>query len=89
MADNEQVDRLKSGVDEWNRWRDEHIDVSIELSRADLRKINLIGALLTEANLFRSNLIGAELFEADLSKANLFEADLRKADLSSANLCEG
>ena len=46
------------------------------LSRADLRKADLIEA----------NLQGADLFRANLQEAGLIEANLQGADLSGANL---
>jgi uncharacterized protein YjbI with pentapeptide repeats len=76
MANQEQVELLKQGVDGWNKWRQEKTDVKIDLSRADLR----------EANLWRAHLRKANLALADLSKADLRVANLRGANLRGANL---
>ena len=62
-----------------------------DLSRAHLRRANLIGAQLgsaklTSANLSGSFLIEADLGSADLKSANLSEAFLGKADLIAAEL---
>ena len=81
MADHEQLERLKRGVEEWNAWRREHPGVKVDLKRADLRGANLIGAYLNMANLSEAYLGGA-----NLSGANLSGADLRGANLIGAYL---
>ena len=58
----------------------------ISLETADLRNIDLDGALMNEVDLIRANLEGAKLCNARLSQADLFDAVLRKADLRNANL---
>ncbi len=91
MADIEQLKILKQGVEIWNQWRENNSYITINLSFADLRKVNLRRVNLSEANLSQANLSQANLSEADLKEANLSEtnlseADLREADLSKANL---
>jgi len=96
MPNPEQLERLKQGVEGWNKWRDDHpsepvdltdIDVSgIRLSDADLSEANLWRANLTNANLSVANLSGANLSGADLWHANLWHANLSDANLSGANL---
>ena len=59
--------------------------------KANLLRVNLSGADLSEADLSgsdlsRANLSGADLSRADLSRVNLSGADLSEADLSGANL---
>lgn len=71
MANEEQVTLLKQGVAGWNKWREKHFIVKVDLSQADLK-----GAVLT----------GANLSAVDFSGANLSEADLRGAILSGAKL---
>ena len=71
MANEGQVTLLKQGVAVWNKWREKHFIVKIDLSQADLK-----GAVL----------IGANLSAVDLRGANLSEADLRGAILSGAKL---
>lgn len=81
MANGEQLNILKRGVNVWNAWRTEHLDDSI-----DLRKANLIDAELHGANLINANLSHADLRRANLVVANLSYADLRHAELSDAKL---
>jgi uncharacterized protein YjbI with pentapeptide repeats len=54
MANEEHVARLKQGVATWNAWRKENPDIVPNLSEA-----NLTGEDLSEANLRKANLIGA------------------------------
>ena len=96
MANPEHLEVLKQGVEQWNKWREEHPDVRPDLSDADiektdlrsanLRKADLSEANFREADLYRANFSGAHLRGADLSGANLREADLGEADLASAYL---
>ncbi len=96
MANQEHVDLLRHGAAEWNTWKDEHPEIQPDLSRADLRGVDLSGAHLTEAylseadlsgaNLIEVNLNGAYLSEANLIGASLFGANLNEADLSGADL---
>lgn len=98
MADEEQVKRLKQGVEGWNSWREENPDIKIELRRAnltgadlgevDLLEADLAGADLIGTNLQEASLHGADLEEADLGRANLEGARLAGADLRGANLSE-
>jgi len=81
MANEEQLSILKQGVEVWNKWRKENLDVEINLSGA-----NLFGVDLNKANFFRANLSEANLRVANLEQANLNAADLRAADLSMADL---
>jgi len=88
MANEEQLERIREGVDVWNAWRKEKYD---EIKEPDLRGADLSGAKLHKANLFgailyKSKLIGADLREANLRGASLIEADLTNADLSGADL---
>src|SRR5271157_4181593 len=84
MANPEHLEILKQGVEQWNKWRKEHRDITPGLNMADLRKARLIGADLSEANLIRVDLSGAYLSEADLRWANLRNADLNRADFTGA-----
>ena len=96
MANPEHVEILKQGVEQWNKWRNEHRDVKPDLSeanlagailvRADLGRAKLWHANLEGADLTAGNLGGAELVEARLLGANLLAANLADADLSMANL---
>ena len=87
---------IYQGVEQWNKWRDEHPEVRPDLDGADLGGATLNGAHLRDANLIRvvlnmadlagADLAGADLSGADLSYANL-RANLRNANLCDANLC--
>src|SRR3990172_5818798 len=86
MANQEQLEILKQGVDVWNKWRFENLGVKVDVREADLSNADLSVALLWQADLRGANLIGANLNSADLSGANLNEAHLRGADLRGADL---
>jgi len=85
MANEEQLEILKSGVQAWNGWRRENRDAEIDLSRADLEKANLIGADLTGGNLSGADLRWAISWCVDFLNANLCEADLSGGDFQIAN----
>ncbi len=76
MANHKHVEILFQGVDAWNRWREQDVDI----------KPNLSGSNLNGANLAHANLRQTDLRKTDLRQANLVEADLFKADLRNANL---
>jgi uncharacterized protein YjbI with pentapeptide repeats len=91
MANQEQLDILKQGVDVWNRWRREHTEIQLDLSFANLNRIDLLGVPLFGANLEGANLTGADLTftyltRAELEGTNLTEASLTGADLARADL---
>lgn len=98
MSKQKHLDILKQGVDIWNTWISEHIDIKPNFRRAnlketDLRGAYLIGADLSYANLREADLDGAYLDRANLKAANLQEAELNEthlkgADLSGADLRE-
>jgi uncharacterized protein YjbI with pentapeptide repeats len=83
MAKEEQLAILKQGVEVWNRWREENLDIAIDLQEAHLRGINL-----NSVNLSGANLSGANLREADLNRANLCDTDLRAVNFARARLIE-
>jgi len=91
MANPEHLEILKKGVEEWNKWRDDHPEIVPDLSRAklsgtDLHEAGLRGEGLSGVNLSGANLREANLSKANLSKANLLRANLREANLREANL---
>ena len=81
MANEEQLAILRQGVGVWNRWREDNLEVEVNLSEIDLR-----GADLSNVDLKKANLSGANLSNADLHDADLEEAVLSGANLSGANL---
>jgi uncharacterized protein YjbI with pentapeptide repeats len=81
MANQEQLELLKAGVEGWNKWRKKNFDTKIDLIEADLSRANL-----SRANLSRASLNGANFSRADLIKVDLSEAYLNRANLSGVNL---
>ncbi|PKB71502.1 MAG: hypothetical protein BZY87_05190 [SAR202 cluster bacterium Io17-Chloro-G6] len=111
MANMEHVQLVKRGRDHVSRWReanpDDYLDLNaaymsyvrapqVDLSGADCRNSDLMGAVLHRANLsgchmnpchlYHANLRETNLTRARLNGANLRGADLRGADLSGADL---
>ena len=91
MANKEHLKILKQGVEVWNEWREENLEIKPDLSGADLSGADLSGADLNDANLRKANLLwadlgAADLADANLSDANLIDANLTVADFSDANL---
>jgi Pentapeptide repeats (8 copies) len=86
MANDEHLALLKRGVDAWNKWRDENLDIRPNLSEADLSRADLYRARLSAADLSWANLRGANLIKASLSGAYLYRAGLSRANLYRADL---
>jgi hypothetical protein len=91
MANQEQVEILKQGVEAWNKWREKNPSIKIDLSYTDFRTANLSESDPFKADLLKPNPwfidpIGANLFSFDFRRANLSKADLRRANLRRANL---
>lgn len=89
MANPEHLAVLNSGLDAWNRWRQEHPDLRPDLSCASLRHANLQGmnfqnATLSGADCTGANFADADLVNADLSNAQLQDAILKWADSRGA-----
>jgi uncharacterized protein YjbI with pentapeptide repeats len=78
MADPEQLNILKQGVDAWNRYR--RPGDKIDLSGSYLHAAELPGADLREADLREADLRWAKLRGADLLGAKLLGAKLQGAD---------
>lgn len=86
MANQQQLDLLRKGVNAWNTWRKQLREIRPNLSGADLSDIDLNGANLSRTILNRAILIGTDLSGASLNGADLSGASLSGADLSEANL---
>jgi len=91
MANQEQVEILKQGVQVWNKWRARNLGFQVDLfganlSEADLREVNLSGADLRQADLWKADLWKADLSEVDFSGASLMGASLSRAYLGGARL---
>src|SRR5438270_12708664 len=59
MANQEQLDILKQGVEAWNEWRQKHEDIIPDLRGAQLSGSDLRNADLNEAHLNSADLSGA------------------------------
>jgi uncharacterized protein YjbI with pentapeptide repeats len=81
MPNEKHLNILERGVDAWNRWRDEHREVTPDLQNVILRKKYLRGA-----NLRTALLQDSDLSESDLSQSQLAYALLQNSSLSNANL---
>ncbi len=98
MANPEHLKILKQGVEQWNKWREEHPEVRRpDLSEAALSEATLRGADLRRVDLHRADLSGptlSERFDAYYyydqlgvgSSVDLGRGDLSQADLREANL---
>jgi hypothetical protein len=91
MANQEHVDLLNQGVEQWNKWREQNQDIrpdliGANLELAELRWVNLRETHLSAANLYGADLSRADLYQADLSEADLSRAYLARADLTLATL---
>jgi len=91
MANHEQLNVLKEGVQVWNQWRATNSGFPVDLygadlSGANLSQANLSGADLRQADLWRADLRAAELRGANLSGAGLMGANLSRAHLGGAHL---
>ena len=100
MANQEQLEILKQGVEVWNKWREEnhrpeHIKGEFgillnaieepDLSGADLSGYDLKRANLSETNLIRTNFSGANLMASNFSGADFNGAVLIGAKLNAAD----
>ncbi len=89
---------LKSGVGQWNRWRENNPTIrpdlsgayfkESDLSGADLHNVNLQDAHLKEAELDGVNFENALLFRTNLKEASLAGIRVAGADFTNANLKE-
>ncbi|MBA2680754.1 MAG: pentapeptide repeat-containing protein [Ktedonobacteraceae bacterium] len=91
MADNVQLTLLKKSVKDWNTWRENHTNIPIDLSYADLSNMYIDHTDLSNANLSHANLRHTYMEYTNLRNANLRDANLSGAklggvDLNSANL---
>ncbi|MBW4455293.1 MAG: pentapeptide repeat-containing protein [Nostoc indistinguendum CM1-VF10] len=86
MVNEEHYTRLNKGVQSWNEWRANNLNIILDLTEANLKEANLTGANLSEANLTYSDLTGANLNEVSLVETNLTGANLTGANLREANL---
>jgi uncharacterized protein YjbI with pentapeptide repeats len=91
MAREEHLNIVLQGARAIAAWREKNPALQIDLSGANLRRVDLVRADLNGSNIQDSNLEWADfrwadLIEADFSGANLARADFHKADLAGALL---
>lgn len=82
----EQLDVLKRGVQEWNARRSQHPEIVPDLTEANLAGYDLKGVNFGGVILRNANLTGADLCDANLRKANLRLANVSHAKLEYATL---
>ncbi len=93
MANKEHLQIVMLGQKAISQWTIDNPTKHLDLSGANLRRINLVQCDLNDANLEDANLEWADLRwsdlkRANLARANLTRADFHKTDLSCANLSE-
>jgi hypothetical protein len=72
IPNEEHLTLINQGVDAWNKWREEHVDTSPDLSKAQLGGANFSGANLSEANLERASLVETSLENANLNGCRIY-----------------
>ena len=95
MANQQHLDIIFKGVQNWNAWREANPDEWLDFSDATLEKLDLTGINLrrtfiedlSDGFYIGVNLININLTNANLTNAVLTGADLTGANLSGANLC--
>ena len=85
MANQEQLDILRQGVDVWNKWRNENSEVTIDLSEAHLEFNDLNGVDFRKANLRSSHFNHSEIIGAAFNNSNLDGTDFSSAKLIGTN----
>ena len=87
MANPEHLSKIREGADveAWNQWRENNVEVKLDLSGADLNGVNLHNVNLSLAYLIGTDFNLAHLSGADLSLTYLIGANLIGADLTGAN----
>lgn len=94
MANQQHLDIIFKGVQNWNTWRETNSDERPDFSGANLEKLDLTGINLRRTYIedlsggfyVGANLININLTNANLTKADFTDANLTGADLTSANL---
>ena len=86
MANQEQLEILRQGVDAWNKWRASNTMVQIDLGGADLHESDFNGVNLSGANLLYANLSSTNLIRANLKWAILIETNLNLSNLENITI---
>ena len=74
---------LKQGVEVWNKWREDNLDVLIDLIDADLSKADLNGADLNGASLVGTNLTRSILTDCKVYGISAWNLKLEGAEQSN------
>jgi hypothetical protein len=77
MANNNQLQLIKRGIDIWNAWRKQNPDMEIDLTETDLSGMNLSKGNFFEATLSETNFSDANLSDADFTRAVGAASDVR------------
>ena len=86
MADQQNLDRLRRSVVEWNDWRKAAGDRSLDLSEADLTATEFPYMARSADDPYDGYLSEIDLSHTDLSGSRLTDLCVRDADFSYANL---
>ena len=86
MAKREHLKILGQGVDVWNKWRKENLEIKPDLRRADLSEADLGGADLRGSNLKETELDGALLDNAIYDVTTIFSAALNQKKLDKMGM---
>ena len=81
MANREHLKILKQGVDAWNKWRKENLEI-----KPDLNGANLSGAKLIRADLKETELDGAILDNAIYDETTIFSDILNQKELDKMGM---
>ena len=76
MANREHLKILKQGVDAWNKWRKENLEIKPDLSgakliRVDLKETELDGAILDNAIYDETTIFSDTLNQKELDKMGM------------------
>jgi uncharacterized protein YjbI with pentapeptide repeats len=85
MADQQHLDRIRHGVDDWNQWRADSPGLLVNLCGADFRRADLSQASFRSANLQHANFRKADQVEFTLIQAILRGQNLTEADRTCIN----
>ncbi len=86
MANEEHLRILRKGIQAWNVWRNESLNIRIDLCSADLTLNSLTGANLANVDLQGANFNAAIVDKANLDRSNLHSANLQRANLRQSHL---
>jgi len=88
MANQEQLEILKQGVDVWNTWRKENPDIQVDLSDEHLGPTHSGGIFRADQGSILPpmlDLTAVDFSDVDFRRANLYRVNLSGANLSSAD----